>query len=82
MKKSNIEYKKENFWKDFFKLYFPILIAFLVSFFINLIDLYFAAKISPAAIAAIQLIFPLFFILIALNEGFNIATNNLLSKAL
>ena len=49
---------------------------------LELDEVTFASKISFKALAWIQIIFPIFFVLIALNEWFNIGTNNLLSKAL
>ena len=75
-------YSQKTFKQDFFKLFVPILATFLFSFLLNLVDLYFASKINVSAIAALQAVFPIMFLFIAFNEGFNIATNNLLSKAL
>ena len=71
-----------NIYKDFVKLFVPILIVFFLLFLTNIIDTFFASKISVKALAAMQAIFPLFFFLLSINEGFSTATNNLISIAL
>jgi Na+-driven multidrug efflux pump len=72
----------QNIYKDFVKLFVPILVVFFLLFLTNIIDTFFASRISVEALAAMQAVFPLFFFLLSINEGFSTATNNLISIAL
>ncbi len=56
-----------------------LLVVFYLFYFANLADLWFASKINDEAIAALQLVFPLWFLLLSFQEAIHIATNNLLS---
>ena len=48
----------------------------------NVVDTYFAGKISPNALAAIAKSFPLYFIIIATGVGIVAASNALISNSL
>jgi len=75
-------YKKENIKKDFWKIFFPLLVIFYIFIAYNLVDVYFAGFISDKAIAGLQIAFPMFFFILALNEWFGTAMNNLASISL
>jgi len=75
-------YKKQNIKKDFWKIFFPLLVIFYIFIAYNLVDVYFAGLISEKAIAGLQVAFPMFFLLLALNEGLATAMNNLASISL
>ena len=75
-------FKKENIKKDFWKIFFPILVIFYIFIAYNLVDVFFAGLISEKAIAWLQVAFPMFFLLLAFNEWFWTAMNNLASISL
>ena len=43
--------------------------------FYNLVDVYFAGKISPEALSALAKSFPIYFVIIAVGVGIGAATN-------
>ncbi len=75
-------YSKNNLFKTFWKMFIPTVIVLYIFYAIWLTDFYFAAKIDVYWIAALQAVFPLYFLLISLGEWFATATNNLVSIAL
>lgn len=75
-------YKKQNFKKDFWKIFFPLLGIFYIFIAYNLVDIYFAWWVWEKAIAWLQVAFPIFFLLLAFNEAFWTAVNNLASISL
>ncbi len=68
--------------KGFWRIFFPLLVIFYIFIAYNLVDIYFAGFVGDKAIAGLQLAFPIFFLLIALNEGIGTAANNLVSISL
>ena len=48
----------------------------------NVVDTYFAGKISAEALAALAQTFPLYFIIIALGVGLSIGTTSLIANAI
>ncbi len=75
-------FKKENIKQDFWKIFFPLLLIFYIFIAYNLVDVFFAGMIWEAAIAGLQIAFPIFFLILAFNEGLGTAMNNLASISL
>jgi Na+-driven multidrug efflux pump len=75
-------FKKENLMSDFWNIFFPLLIIFYIFITYNLVDTYFAGLIWEKAIVWLQIAFPMFFLLLAINEGIWTAMNNLTSISL
>jgi len=75
-------YKKENIKQDFWKIFFPLLLIFYIFIAYNLVDVYFAGFVSDKAIAGLQVAYPMFFFILALNEWLSTAINNLASISL
>ena len=48
----------------------------------NVVDTFFAGKISPEALAALAQTFPVYFIIIAMGVGLSIGTTSLISNAI
>ena len=51
------------------KMAIPVSIGFLFHTMFNVVDTYFASKISSVAVAAITITFPIFFMIIAISSG-------------
>ncbi len=60
----------------------PVVIGFFFNTMFNVADTYFAGKISPAAIAALSLSFPVFFLIIIFDAGISTGTTAVISNAL
>lgn len=66
----------------FFKIAVPSSVGTVFMTLYNVVDTYFAGKISPAALAALAQTFPVYFIIIAIGVGLSIGTTSLISNAL
>ena len=66
----------------FFKIAVPSSVGTVFMTLYNVVDTYFAGKISPAALAALAQTFPVYFIIIAMGVGLSIGTTSLISNAL
>jgi len=75
-------FKKEEIKQDFWKIFFPLLLIFYIFIAYNLVDVFFAGMIWENAIAGLQIAFPIFFLILAFNEGLGTAVNNLASISL
>ena len=64
------------------KLAIPASVGTLFQTFYNLVDTYFAGKISPEALAALAQTFPVYFIIIAIGVGLSIGATSLIANAL
>lgn len=82
--------KKENKVDQFIKnpkkalltLAYPTLIAMIVQIMYNIVDTAFVGRLGAEAIAALTFSFPIFFILIALNQGIAIGMASRISRFL
>jgi len=68
--------------KLFLKIAVPASIGTIFQTLYNLVDTYFAGKISPLAIAGIAQTFPVYFIIIAMGVGLSIGSTSLIANAL
>lgn len=79
--------KKPNLIEDpiiqlFIRIAVPSSIGTVFMTLYNVVDTYFAGKISAEALAALAQTFPLYFIIIALGVGLSIGTTSLIANAL
>ena len=72
----NIQLTKDPIWTLLRKVTIPASTGSLFQTFYNLVDTWFAGKISADAIAAIAKSFPIYFIIIAVGIGIGAATNS------
>ena len=66
----------------FFKIAIPSSVGTIFMTLYNVVDTYFAGKISPEALAALAQTFPVYFIIIAMGVGLSIGTTSLIANAL
>ena len=66
---------KDPIWDLLRKVTIPASVGSLFQTFYNLVDTWFAGKISAEAIAAIAKSFPIYFVIIAVGVGIGAATN-------
>ena len=66
----------------FFKIAVPSSVGTVFMTLYNIVDTFFAGKISPEALAALAQTFPVYFIIIALGVGLSIGTTSLIANAL
>ena len=66
----------------FFKIAVPASVGTVFMTLYNVVDTYFAGKISPEALAALAQTFPVYFIIIAMGVGLSIGTTSLIANAL
>ena len=68
--------------KLFIKIAVPSSVGTVFMTLYNVVDTYFAGKISPEALAALAQTFPVYFIIIAIGDGISIGTTSLIANAL
>ena len=73
---------KDSIWSLLKKVTIPASTGSLFQTFYNLVDTYFAGKISPAALAAVAKSWPIYFIAIAVAVGIGAGTTSLISNAI
>ena len=73
---------KDSIWSLLKKVTIPASTGSLFQTFYNLVDTYFAGKISPAALAAVAKSWPIYFIAIAIAVGIGAGTTSLISNAI
>ena len=66
----------------FFKIAIPSSVGTVFMTLYNVVDTYFAGKISPEALAALAQTFPVYFIIIAMGVGLSIGTTSLIANTL
>ncbi len=66
----------------FIKIAIPSSVGTVFQTLYNIVDTYFAGKISPEALSAIAQTFPIFFIIIATGVGLSIGTTALIANAI
>jgi len=64
------------------KLAIPASVGTLFQTFYNIVDTYFAGKISPEALAALSKSFPIYFIIIATSIGISVAGTSLIGNSI
>ena len=70
-----IKLTKDPIWMLLRKVTIPASVGSLFQTFYNLVDTWFAGRISPEAIGAIAKSFPIYFVIIAVGVGIGAATN-------
>ena len=80
---SKINLKKDRIYSLFIKIAIPSSIGTIFQNLYSIVDSIFAGKmISETALAAIGLIFPIYFIIIALGVGLSIGTTSLIANSI
>ena len=79
---TSLRLTKDPIWYLLKKVTIPASVGSLFQTFYNLIDTWFAGKISPEAISAIAKSFPLYFIIIAIGVGVGASTNSLIGNSI
>jgi len=82
MKKNNYSLTKDPIKKLFIDIAIPSSIGTIFQTLYNLVDTFFAGKISAEALAALAQTFPVYFIIIALGVGINIGTTSLIANSI
>ena len=82
-----MKHQKPNLTEDpisqlFFRIAVPSSVGTVFMTLYNVVDTYFAGKISPEALAALAQTFPVYFIIIAMGVGLSIGTTSLIANAL
>ena len=81
-KKYNFSLTQDSIEKLFIKIAIPASIGTIFQTLYNLVDTYFAGKISVQALAAIAQTFPVYFIIIAMGVGISIGTTSLIANSI
>ncbi len=71
---------KGNLWKVIFTLALPIMLGNLIQTIYNLTDTFFVGKLGGNEVAAIQLVWPIIFLMMSFGMGMGIATTSLISQ--
>ena len=79
---TSLRLTKDPIWFLLKKVTIPASVGSLFQTFYNLVDTWFAGKISPEAISAIAKSFPLYFIIIAIGVGVGASTNSLIGNSI
>ena len=69
-------------WQLLRRVTFPASVGSLFQTFYNLVDTFFAGKISPDALSALAKSFPIYFIIIAIGVGVGAGTNTLIGNSI
>ena len=78
----SIKLTKDPIWSLLKKVTIPASVGSLFQTFYNLVDTWFAGRISAEAIAAIAKSFPIYFTIIAVGVGVGAATNAMIGNSL
>ena len=82
MKNNSYSLTKDPIKKLFIEIAIPSSIGTIFQTLYNIVDTFFAGKISAKALAAIAQTFPVYFIIIALGVGISIGTTSLIANAI
>ena len=82
MSKKTLDLTKDPIGYLFVKVAIPSSVGTVFMTLYNLVDTYFAGKISAQALAALAQTFPVYFIIIAIGVGLSIGTTSLIANAL
>jgi Na+-driven multidrug efflux pump len=77
-----IKLTKDPIWELLRKVTIPASVGSLFQTFYNLVDTWFAGRISAEAIGAIAKSFPIYFVIIAVGVGIGAATNSCIGNLL
>ena len=77
-----INLTKDPIWSLLKKVTIPASVGSLFQTFYNLVDTWFAGRISAEAISAIAKSFPIYFVIIAVGVGIGAATNSCIGNLL
>jgi len=80
--KKNPSLTKDPIAELFIRIAIPSSVGTVFQTLYNVVDTFFAGKISPEALAAIAQTFPVFFIIIAMGVGLSIGTTALIANAI
>jgi putative MATE family efflux protein len=72
----------ENPGRGLLTLAWPMVVSMLFSTLLHLADFIFVGGLGPEALAAVQLAFPIFFLVVAISSGVNIGTTSLIARRL
>ncbi len=72
----------ENPKKGLLILAWPMILSTFFSTLLNIVDFFFVGGLGPNALAAVQLSFPIFFLIIAVGSGISIGATSLIAKRL
>jgi len=78
--KKKIDLLNGSITKNIWKLAWPTIVAMIFHTGFNLVDTLFVGMISPQAIAAVSMSFPLIFLIIALGAGIGIGSNSVIAR--
>ena len=73
---------KDNIPKLVRKLAFPAMVGTLFQTLYNIVDTFFAGKISPEALSALSKSFPIYFIIVATSIGVTVAGTALIGNSI
>ena len=82
MKKNKLNLTEDPIGQLFFKIAVPSSVGTVFMTLYNVVDTFFAGKISPESLAALAQTFPVYFIIIALGVGLSIGTTSLMANAI
>jgi putative MATE family efflux protein len=82
MKNEKLNLIEDSIGQLFFKIAVPASVGTVFMTLYNVVDTFFAGKISPESLAALAQTFPVYFIIIALGVGLSIGTTSLMANAL
>ena len=82
MKNQKLNLIEDPISKLFLRIAVPSSVGTIFMTLYNVVDTYFAGKISPEALAALAQTFPVYFIIIAMGVGLSIGTTSLIANAL
>ena len=80
--KKNLSLTKDPVWELFLRIAVPASIGTVFMTLYNIVDTFFAGKISAKALAALAQTFPVYFIIIALGIGLSIGTTSLIANSI
>ena len=80
--KKNLSLTKDPVWELFLRIAVPASIGTVFMTLYNIVDTFFAGKISAKALAALAQTFPVYFIIIALGVGLSIGTTSLIANSI
>ena len=82
MSKNSLNLTKDPIGRLFIKIAIPSSVGTIFMTLYNVVDTYFAGKISAEALAALAQTFPVYFIIIAIGVGLSIGTTSLIANSL
>ena len=80
--KTNMNLLKDNIPKLVRKLALPAMVGMLFQTLYNIVDTFYAGKISPEALAALSKSFPIYFIIVASSIGVTVAGTSLIRNSI